>query len=77
LISDLSSFISRQNKHKIIAAGDLNILYGYGEYGSLYWKRRYDTVFDSISALGLRFFGPQDPRWRGAGLALTIRTAFR
>ncbi len=61
LISDLSVLIGTQKNHKIIAAGDLNILYGYGEYGSSYWKRRYDTVFDRFSALGLRFIGPQAP----------------
>ena len=61
LISDLSALIRNKSKHKIIAAGDLNILHGYGEGGSLYWKRRYDTVFDRMSALGLRFIGPQAP----------------
>ena len=61
LISDLSALIRNKSKHKIIAAGDLNILYGYGEGGNLYWKRRYDTVFDRMSALGLRFIGPQAP----------------
>ena len=49
LISDLSALIGRQRGHKIIAAGDLNILYGYGEYKSPYWKDRYDTVFASIT----------------------------
>ncbi len=61
LISDLSALIARQNNHKIIVAGDLNILYGYGEYGIDYWKKRYDTVFDRMSSLGLRFIGPQAP----------------
>ena len=28
---------SSQGGHKIIAAGDLNILKGYGEYGNRYW----------------------------------------
>ena len=32
LISDLSGLIGSQKKHKIIAAGDLYILFGYGEY---------------------------------------------
>ncbi len=27
--------------------------------GSLYWKGRYDTVFDRMAALGLKFVGPQ------------------
>ncbi len=61
LISDLSGLIGSQKKHKIIAAGDLNILHGYGEGCSLYWKRRYDTIFDRFSALCLRFIGPQAP----------------
>ena len=61
LISDLSGLIGNQRKHKIIAAGDLNILYGYGEGGSEYWRKRYDTVFDRFSALGLKFIGPQAP----------------
>ena len=61
LVSDLSGLIGTQNKHKIIAAGDLNILYGYGEYKSPYWAKRYYTVFDRMDALGLRFVGPQAP----------------
>ncbi len=61
LISDLSALLRNQTEHKIIAAGDLNILHGYGEGGSLYWKSRYDTIFDRMSALGLRFIGPQAP----------------
>lgn len=61
LISDLSALIGRKKDHKIIVSGDLNILHGYGDYGSAYWKRRYDTVFDRMSTLGLRFVGPQYP----------------
>lgn len=61
IVSDLSAFIGRQRNHRILAAGDLNILYGYGENGSLYWKKRYQTVFDRMEALGLLFVGPQYP----------------
>jgi exonuclease III len=61
LISDLSALIGRQKGHKIIAAGDLNILHGYGEHGSPYWKTRYDTIFARMAALGLPFVGPQAP----------------
>jgi endonuclease/exonuclease/phosphatase family metal-dependent hydrolase len=61
LISDLSALIGHQRNHKIIAAGDLNILYGYGERGSAYWKARYDTIFTRMAALGLPFVGPQAP----------------
>ena len=61
ILSDLSAFIGRDCNHRIIAAGDLNILYGYGENCSRYWKRRYQTVFEGMNALGLSFVGPQYP----------------
>ncbi len=61
LISDLSVFIGQQNGHRLIAAGDLNILYGYGEHGSNYWAARYATVFERMTALGLVLIGPQTP----------------
>jgi len=64
LISDLSALIGHQNGHRILAAGDLNILYGYGEYGSAYWASRYATVFSRMAALGLSFVGPQAPAGR-------------
>lgn len=66
LISDLSAFIENQTKHRIIAAGDLNILYGYGEHGNQYWKGRYQTIFDRMEAIGLPFIGPQAPDGRQA-----------
>lgn len=66
LISDLSVFIGQQRGHRIIAAGDLNILYGYGEYGSPYWAQRYRSVFDRMAALGLEFVGPQAPNGQQA-----------
>lgn len=44
LISDLSGLISRQRGHRIVVAGDWNILHGYGEGGSPYWEARYRTV---------------------------------
>jgi hypothetical protein len=64
VISDLTAFIGHNHKHRIIAAGDLNILYGYGEHGSPYWASRYDAVFNRMTALGLSFVGPQAPNGR-------------
>ncbi len=61
LISDLSGLIDSQRGHRLIVAGDWNILHGYGERGSPYWQRRYQTVFDRMEALGLSFCGPQHP----------------
>jgi hypothetical protein len=66
LISDLAVFIGQQRGHRIIATGDLNILYGYGEGGNSYWAGRYQTIFDRMTAIGLRFVGPQAPHGRQA-----------
>ena len=62
VVSGLSAFIGSQQQHRILAAGDLNILHGYGESGSAYWAARYQTVFTKMEALGLCFVGPQAPR---------------
>ena len=66
LVSDLSALIGRQVGHRILAAGDLNILHGHGEHGSIYWASRYGTVFARMEALGLVFVGPQAPHGRQA-----------
>ena len=66
ITSDLSMFIGRQNGHRILAAGDLNILLGYGLGGNRYWAGRHATVFDRMEALGLAFVGPQTPDGRQA-----------
>ena len=57
-------FIGQQERHRILIAGDLNILHGYGEHGSAYWAQRYATFFDRMVALGLTFVGPQAPAGR-------------
>ena len=64
VLSDLSLLVGKQRGHRIIAAGDLTVLYGYGEND--YWKRRYDTVFDRMEAIGLLLVGPQYPGGRQA-----------
>jgi len=66
LISDLAALVGRQQGHRILVAGDLNILHGYGEDGNPYWGRRYATVFERMEALGLPFVGPQFPQGRRA-----------
>ena len=66
IVSDLSALIGRQHGHRIVAAGDLNILHGHGEHGSAYWSNRYETVFTRMQALGLPFIGPQAPNGRQA-----------
>jgi endonuclease/exonuclease/phosphatase family metal-dependent hydrolase len=66
LISDISSLVTKQRGHRIIAAGDLNCLYGYGEEGRRYWRDRYETIFERFRALGVPFIGPQAPHGRQA-----------
>lgn len=66
LLSDLAAFIWGVRGHRIVAAGDLNILFGYGDGGSPYWRDRYATVFDRAKAMGLSFAGPQHPHGRQA-----------
>ncbi len=66
LISDLAALIRTQDGHTIVAAGDLNVLHGYGERGSGYWAARYSTVFDRMAAMGIPFVGPQSPCGRQA-----------
>lgn len=66
VVSDLSMFIAKDNGHRVLAAGDMNILRGYGEYGDSYWAARYQTVFDRMAAMGLPFVGPEYPNGRQA-----------
>lgn len=66
LISDISTLVGQEKGHRIIASGDLNILFGYGEYGNRYWKARYSSIFDRFKSIGLDFIGPQHPNGRQA-----------
>ena len=66
IISDLSRLIGHATRHRIVAAGDLNVLYGYGEHGDAYAAARYATVFDRMESIGLPFVGPQHPHGRQA-----------
>ena len=61
LVSDFSRLVTSEKGHRVIAAGDLNILRGYGEYGDRYWTARYKTVFDRLEAMGLPCVGPEYP----------------
>ena len=63
IISDLSTFIGSTNPatHRIIAAGDLNMIYGATDNNSLALPARDRTVTDRMDALGLEFMGPLYP----------------
>ena len=66
IVSDLSALLASDHDHRVIAAGDLNILHGHGEHGNAHWATRYQTVFTRMEALGLPFVGPQAPNGRQA-----------
>ena len=66
VVSDLSTFIANETGHRILAAGNMNILRGYGEYGDKYWAARYRTVFDRLEIMGLPCVGPEYPNGRQA-----------
>ena len=70
ILSDLSVFFGHNDpsRHRILAAGDLNMFYGAtGRRLSLPERER--TVWDRFKALGLEFLGPQAPNGRQASMA--------
>ena len=68
IISDLSAFIGSTDPstHRILAAGDLNMIYGATEDNRLALPARDRTVTDRMDALGLEFLGPRHPDGRRA-----------
>ena len=66
LVSDLAVFVGQQRGHRVLAAGDLNICRGHGEYGNEYWAARYATVFARMEAMGIPCVGPEFPNGRQA-----------
>ena len=68
IISDLSAFIGSTDPgtHRILAAGDLNMIYGATADNRLALPARDRTVTDRMQALGLEFMGPQFPAGRQA-----------
>ncbi len=69
IISDLSAFIGNvdPSTHRILAAGDLNMVYGSKAGHDPKWDvAREHTVWDRMNVLGLEFLGPQHPNGRQA-----------
>ena len=68
IISDLSAFIGSRDPatHRVLAAGDLNMIYGATEDNRLALSERDRTVIDRMAALGMEFLGPQFPDGRRA-----------
>ena len=68
IISDLSAFIGSTDprSHRILAAGDLNMIYGATDDNRLALPARDRTVTDRMDALGMEFLGPRYPDGRRA-----------
>ena len=63
IITDLSAFIGHKDPgtRRILAAGDLNMIYGATEDNRLALPTRERTVFDRMASLGLEFLGLSTP----------------
>ena len=69
ILSDISAFIGHEDpsKHRILAAGDLNMIYG-ATGRTLALPDREKAFWDRVGALGLEFLGPQAPDgWQPSG----------
>ena len=68
IISDMSAFIASANPgtHRVLAAGDLNMIYGATDDNALEDAARARTITDRMAALGMEFLGPQYPAGRRA-----------
>ena len=62
ILSNISAFIGHEDpsRHCILAAGDLNMIYG-ATGRTLALPEREKAFWDRVSALGLEFLGPQAP----------------
>ena len=68
IISDLSAFIGDvdPSTHRILAAGDLNTIYGMKD-GAMGWTTARDYgIWHRMSGLGLEYLGPEHPNGRQA-----------
>ena len=67
ILSDISAFIGHRDpsRHRILAAGDLNMSYGV-QGSAMSLPERERTFWARTEALGLEFLGPQAPNGRQA-----------
>ena len=68
ILSDLQTFIDYPSRHRILAAGDLNMFHG-ATGDRLSEPTRERTVWQRFEALGLEFLGPKAPNGRPAAAA--------
>lgn len=66
VISDLSAFIGHTdpNSHRILVAGDFNLIQGALDSNPLALPARDRSVFSRLSSLGFEFLGPKFPNGR-------------
>ena len=62
ILSDIAAFIGHEDpsRHRILAAGDLNMIYGATGH-TLALPERERAAWDRMASLGLEFLGPQAP----------------
>ena len=67
-ISDLSAFIGHKDPatHRVLVAGDFNLIHGATEQNHLALPERDRSVFARLQSLGFEFVGPQYPNVRMA-----------
>ena len=67
-ISDLSAFIGHKDPatHRILVAGDFNLIHGATEQNPLALPERDRSAFARLQSLGFEFVGPQYPDGRMA-----------
>ena len=68
IISDLSAFIGDvdPSTHRLLVAGDLNMIYQSSDHDPLAIDERCDGVFERMKVIGLELVGPQFPAGRRA-----------
>jgi hypothetical protein len=66
ILSDIAPLVTGRDGHRLLVAGDWNMLFGYAEDGDAYWAGRIRSVFDRAETMGLVFLGPQSPNGRQA-----------
>lgn len=66
IISDLSVFVGGEDPetHRVLAAGDLNMDYGWLDNDPVGFGARERSVWDRFKALGFEYLGPQYPNGR-------------
>ena len=68
IISDLSLFVGDEDasSHRVLAAGDINLDYGWLKDEVSWTGKRAQVVWERFNVLGFEYLGPQSPNGRKA-----------